>query len=327
MAVLFYVIAGVLIALPDSSWETVRLGKGIVRGMGVFFIGMGVLQAWPGRGSWSGQAHGAATTGTLTAMAQQMAQVSQPSVTASWVRSFASFQAGHGWLVNLVVVVALLGVGSCLLSGKPGVVRVGVIVGSVFCLATWVLVQDFGFFGGVGTDPNSMIPMALVFGGGYLAMVRLPVRARADGTPGVVAAESAVSGRPEPSTPAPAGWLDRLQPNFLLRSLLALGAVGILLVGAAPMAVAAASPHADPILIEAANGSPDMVNVPAFPFTLTDTDGRTVSLASLAGHTVVLTFLDPVCTSDCPLIAQDLKLARPGPRVPVQRGRAGGGGQ
>ena len=50
------------------------------------------------------------------------------------------------------------------------------IVGSVFCLATWVLIQDFGFFGGLGTDPNSMIPMALIFIGGYVAMARLPVR-------------------------------------------------------------------------------------------------------------------------------------------------------
>ncbi len=133
-----------------------------------------------GRGAASGPARPtrSATPGTLTAMVQQMAQVSQPSVTASWVRSFGSFQAGHGWLVNVVVVVLLVGVGTCFLSGDRRAVRIGVIVGAVLCLADWVLVQDFGFFGGVGTDPNSMIPMALVFTGGYVAMVRLPVRAR-----------------------------------------------------------------------------------------------------------------------------------------------------
>ncbi len=113
--------------------------------------------------------------------------------------------------------------------------------------------------------------------------------------------------RPPPA--AGVGWFDRLGPNYLLRSLFAIGAIGILLVGAAPMAVAATDPNADPILIEAANGTPNLVDIPAAPFTLTDTSGRSVSLASLAGHTVVLTFLDPVCTSDCPLIAQDLRLA------------------
>jgi cytochrome oxidase Cu insertion factor (SCO1/SenC/PrrC family) len=34
-----------------------------------------------------------------------------------------------------------------------------------------------------------------------------------------------------------------------------------------------------------------------------------VTLASLRGKVVLLTFLDPVCTSDCPIIAQEFKLA------------------
>ena len=68
-------------------------------------------------------------------------------------------------------------------------------------------------------------------------------------------------------------------------------------------------PNADPILIEAAKGRPNQVDVPAPPFTLTDTSGHSVSLSSLRGRTVVLTFLDPVCTSDCPIIAQSLRLA------------------
>ena len=35
--------------------------------------------------------------------------------------------------------------------------------------------------------------------------------------------------------------------------------------------------------------------------------GRPVSLASLRGRTVALTFLDPVCTTDCPTIAQEFR--------------------
>jgi cytochrome oxidase Cu insertion factor (SCO1/SenC/PrrC family) len=311
-AVLFYAVAGVLVALPDRLWETPRLGKGLLRATGVLFVAMGILQAWPGRGFWSGQAHASATPGTLTSMVQQMSQVSQPSVISSWVRSFGTFEASHGWLVNFLVVVLLVGVGACFLSGNLRLVRIGVVVGAVLCLADWVLVEDLGFFGGVGTDPNSMIPMVLVFTGGYLATARLPVRAEAGpalpaGAGEAPVAGAAVRGAVE-GVAAPAGWLDRLSPSYLLRSLLALGAVGIVLVGAGPMAVAATNPTADPILTEAANGSPNLVDVPASPFTLTDQHGRQVSLASLAGHTVVLTFLDPVCVSDCPLIAQELRL-------------------
>ncbi|HEX3565369.1 MAG TPA: SCO family protein [Acidimicrobiales bacterium] len=304
--VLFYVVAGVLVALPETSWGTARLGKGVLRGMGAFFVGMGVLQAWPGRGSWSGAAHAQSSAGSLTTMVTQMSQVPQPSAFASWVRAFASFQAGHGWLVNFVIVVLLVGVGGAFLSGNLRVVRVGVIVGAVFCLATWVLIQDFGFFGGLGTDPNSMVPIALLFTGGYLAMARFRVRAPA--TEAVPAAEVAGSGTVAAPTGF-AGWIGRVNPTYLLRALLAVLAVAIVLVGAAPMAVAATNPDADPILIQAANGPPTLVDAPAPPFTLTDTRGHSVSLTSLTGRTVVLTFLDPVCTSDCPEIAQSLRLA------------------
>src|SRR5450759_3004252 len=74
-AVLFYVVAGALLALRDNSWETTKLGNGLLRGIGLFFIGMGILQAWPGRGFWSGQADPTATPGTLAVMVRQMAQI------------------------------------------------------------------------------------------------------------------------------------------------------------------------------------------------------------------------------------------------------------
>ena len=81
----------------------------------------------------------------------------------------------------------------------------------------WVLVQDFGFFGGVGTDPNSMIPIALLFSGGYLATVRLPAR-EAVGDLGVVPTGVGIAGVAgadvaEPATtapPAPTVRADRL---------------------------------------------------------------------------------------------------------------------
>ena len=297
--VLFYVVAGVLVALPDSAWEKPEFGRWLLRATGVFFIGMGLLQAWPGRGSWSGQAHPGGPSGTLTAMVAQMGQVSQPSLTASWIRSFGSFDTAHGWAVNFVVVVALIGIGACLVSGRVRLLRVGVIAGAVLCLATWVLVQDFGFFGGVGTDPNSMIPMALIFIAGYVAVVRVPVWRSPRNLR-----------EPDRRRPCrfPAVSSTVVVPSYLLRSLAAIGAVAVVIVGAGPMAVASVNPNADPIVTEATNGTPNVVDAPASPFTLTDQAGRTVSLASLAGHTVVLTFLDPVCTSDCPLIAQELRV-------------------
>ena len=54
----------------------------------------------------------------------------------------------------------------------------------MLCLADWVLIEDLGFLGGLGTDPNSMIPMALLAAAGYLALARAPAaggRARRGG--------------------------------------------------------------------------------------------------------------------------------------------------
>jgi hypothetical protein len=57
-AVLFYCAAGVLVALPERCWRTSGLGRAVLAVMGVFFVGMAVLQAWPGRGFWRGPSTG-----------------------------------------------------------------------------------------------------------------------------------------------------------------------------------------------------------------------------------------------------------------------------
>jgi cytochrome oxidase Cu insertion factor (SCO1/SenC/PrrC family) len=94
-----------------------------------------------------------------------------------------------------------------------------------------------------------------------------------------------------------------------MRVVAGLGALGVVLVGAAPMAFATTNPNADPITAEAIAGATGQFDTPAPGFTLTSQDGRQVSLASLRGKVVLMTFLDPVCTTDCPLIAQEMRSA------------------
>ena len=94
-----------------------------------------------------------------------------------------------------------------------------------------------------------------------------------------------------------------------LRAIIAFWAVAVVLIGAGPMALAQANRTADPIIAQAIDGSAAPLNFAAPPFALTDQAGRPVSLASLHGKVILLTFLDPVCTSDCPLIAQEFRAA------------------
>ena len=461
-AAVFYCAAGILIALPMRYWRAPWLGRAMLAVLGLFFAGMAVLQAWPGRGFWQGRlGHG-----TLAGMIQSMAQTPQPAFLAAWVSGFGSVTAAHGFAVNIFAVVALALIGTALLIGaalpggapslRPGsrpagttwaggqmpsgslarrwslalpggrlpLIRLAVIAAVLLCLADWVLIEDLGIFGGLGTDPNSMIPMALILVAGYLAVAPAPARATATeavmaagadasvaarvdraiqratrvlagasagggaareaGPPGRAGAgtgagQAAEAGPPEhagaggwagaaheagpperagagtgagqaagagPPEHAGAGgwagaheagapdlavagaaaekqagqaggWRGRLSPGRLAgafgaadaRTLAAAWALGVTILGAFPMAAAAANRSADPVIAQAIDGSAAVLNFQAPGFRLTDQHGQPVSLGGLRGKVVLLTFLDPVCTSDCPLIAQEFREA------------------
>jgi cytochrome oxidase Cu insertion factor (SCO1/SenC/PrrC family) len=300
-AAAFYLVAGVLIGLPGGAWSTRRLGAVVLRCLGALFVVLAVLQAWPGRGYWQGAPAHARSVGTLTGIVRSAAAVPQPRPVASAVTAFGSFDAAHGWAVNLFVVVALAGIGSALLSlrRRPVVAAVAAVV--VVGLADWFLVEDFGFLGGTGTDPNSMVPMLVLLVGGAVAWAR-PSPAAAAGVP----ADAAAATRDAPAVPGRAVRLGSL-PALVLA-----GAVAVVLTGAVPLAAAAVNPDTDATLTLAVNGTPDNIDAPAPGFTLVDQDNRTVSLADLRGRTVVVTFLDPVCTSDCPTIAQEMRVTDQG---------------
>jgi hypothetical protein len=218
-AVLIYVVAGALIALPARAWLSPRIGQLTLAGLGVFLAVMAGVQARPGTGFWQGTSSG--QPGTLAAMAQSMAQTPQPRFLSGWVSAFAAFDQAHGFAVNLFVVVALTVIAVAFVSGRPALIRPALAGFTVLCLVDWVLVQDLGFLGGLGTDPNSMVPFIVLATGGYLALQ------------GGTAREA----RPARVTAS-------------LRPVAALGAAGLMVLGGALMTLAHASPNADPILAE-----------------------------------------------------------------------------
>jgi len=131
-----------------------------------------------------------------------MAQTPQPGFLSAWVAAFGSFDEAHGFAVNLFVVCALSVLGAAFLSGRPWLIRPALIGFAALCLADWVLVEDLGFLGGLGTDPNSMIPFILLASGGYLALTR-PTPLTADADPAA------------PSAAAPASAAARALSAFL----------------------------------------------------------------------------------------------------------------
>jgi hypothetical protein len=264
-AALFYCAAGALLALPTRYWRDIRLGRRILQAMGVVLVAGALFQAWPSRGFWQGTLAGSAHSrvpGLLGATIGSMAQMSQPAPLHELVGWFAAVVAAHGFAVNLLAVVMLTAAGAALLTGRRDIARpvVGAMIG--FCLADWVLVQDCGVFGGLGTDPNSMLPQSLILVAGLLAVATRPAP-----VPDPV---SVPAGPPTPATgpspkptavPLPGARLALLQPGPAARRLgLAFGTasasavlavwavVMVLMMGAAPMAIAAAhdgTPRAD----------------------------------------------------------------------------------
>jgi cytochrome oxidase Cu insertion factor (SCO1/SenC/PrrC family) len=328
-AVLIYCVAGALIALPERAWRSRLPGQLTLAGLGVFLIGMALLQAWPGRGFWQGTLHG--QPGSLAGMTASMAPTPQPHFLSAWINAFTAFDEAHGFAVNLFAVVALAAIGAIFVSGRPRLIRPTLVIFIVLCLADWVLIEDLGFLGGLGTDPNSMVPFALLATAGYLGIARVaaevPAPATAAATQAASAAEPATTATAATATAATdnaagagAGLADRwrqlrstVSPRALasasIGSVAGVAAIGLIILGAAPMAIAQASPVADTILAQAIDGTNAPLNYSAPAFSLTDQHGRTVTLASLRGKVVLMTFLDPVCTSDCPLEAQEFREA------------------
>ena len=109
----------------------------------------------------------------------------RPALPFAWVRALTGFDEAHGFAVNLLAVAALALIGAAFLTGRQRLVRPALIGFMALCLADWVLIEDFGFFGGLGTDPNSMIPFILLAVSGYLTLTPETAPAAEGATPAV----------------------------------------------------------------------------------------------------------------------------------------------
>ena len=228
---------------------------------------------------------------------------------------FGTFAAGHAVLVNAFVVAALGAIGLALLSGRRRAARAAVGAAIVLSLADWVLVQDFGVFGGVGTDPNSMIPTLLVLCASYLALVRpalaiAPAPAAAPPGRRLVRPSHGCRQPAVPATPVPAlAQPPASRPTVGVLAIVAACATTAL--GAVPYAIAAVEPNATTLLAESIDGAATAVqgNVRPPDVPLLEQHGRPITFDKLHGKVLLVTYLDPVCTTDCPVIAQEFKQA------------------
>jgi cytochrome oxidase Cu insertion factor (SCO1/SenC/PrrC family) len=149
------------------------------------------------------------------------------------------------------------------------------------CLFFWLTAQDTSLFGGLSTDFNSLLPLAV------LAGCALPSLRNAPALPHRLPRELTAS----------------------TGAVVATFATAMIVYSTALMATSSFA-SAETTLYQAQNGGASATSTKAANFTLTDQFDKTYSLGEHQGYVTLLTFLDPRCWTDCPLLAQQLKVLR-----------------
>jgi len=274
-ATLFYVVAGLWLALPlrffpdvMSRWTTKMLA--VILALGA------VLQALPDRGFWHGGNENA-----LTAMTQSMTQTPQPHPIAWFAKQVGVIAGSMGGGSNILIILwlAVTAMGLWLAFARswhwPSVTL------AVGALLFWFSAQDAAIFGGLATDLNSLVPLAVL---GLVASPRF----------------------------AQASPVARRLPKEMRSStgaVLAAFASAMVIFSVVSMGIASFS-GAESTLYQAVNGNAIATNTKAPAIALTDQFERPYVLGEHPGRVTILTFLDPECWTDCPLLAQQLRQVR-----------------
>ena len=275
-ATLFYVLVGVWLALPPRFFQE-HFSRYTLRIMSVTVAAGAVLQLLPDRGFWRGGNNNA-----LTSMTQTMTQTPQPH----WVASFATGignlagRMGGGFNIIIVLWLALCAVGLWFASIHGWRWPIWTFV--VGCVFFWFVAQDAALWGGLATDLNSLLPLAA------LTWCAMPTLERLSALP-------------------------RRLPRELRSStgsVLASFAAAMVLFSIVTMSWAAAVSPPETTRFIGQDGPAQATNARAPTFTLTDQFNKSFTLGEHKGYYTLLTFLDPVCWSDCPLLAGQLRQVR-----------------
>jgi cytochrome oxidase Cu insertion factor (SCO1/SenC/PrrC family) len=275
-ATLFYFVAAVWIALPPGYFAKHFSGF-TLRFIALILAIAIVLQVLPSAGFWHG-----GNKNALTAMSRDMTQTAQPHA-LSWIVLHVGTLAGTlGGGFNVIVILWLGVCAAGLWYASSHQLNWPIIVLAVGCVFFWITGEDLAIFGGVGTDINSLIPLAVLAWCARPALRSMPPLAR------------------------------HLPEEFRSSTgaVVAAFATGMILFSVVSMGVASVS-AAEPTLYVAQNGTVAPGNNAKAPtFTLTDQFDKPFTLSARKGYYTLLTFLDPVCWTDCPLLAAQLKQVR-----------------
>ena len=281
-ATLFYVVAGVFLVFTNERFSKYFTAI-TLRFVGVVLALGALRQCLPSTGFWQG-----GNANALTTMSQTMTQSAQPHW-VSWIALHGGKVAGQlGGGANIAIILWLLvsAVGLWMAPTRRWNWPVWTTVAGA--LFFWFVAQDAAFWGGVATDFNSLVPLAaLTLAAAPRFAAQAPIERRA----------------PQELRSLSGGVLVSIAFAMIVYS------VGL-------MGWSVTQPTENTFFV-ATNGYASGVNSAAPSFTLRDQHGVSYHLGGVSDHYTVLTFLDPVCWTDCPLLAAQIKAVRAafGPNV------------
>jgi cytochrome oxidase Cu insertion factor (SCO1/SenC/PrrC family) len=278
--VLIYGIAAALLLAPWSWWGTGRCSMLARRSVAAWFLIGAALQALPWEGSWSSSG--------LSNVFADGAGLAQPTFLRQPIVWMTTLSQTHPTAVNAVLVALLVSIGVGLWASQQLVIACS---GLVLCAVTWWLAQDFGVLGGVGTDPNAALPLALLIGCSMSRWQVVTVR------------------RPAVNVTTTGGPRLRELREPALAGVTALGLGAVLIAPLTVIGVLVGPAGASAVVADSGGGVLSVPNRAAPQFALTDQDNKAVTSEDLRGKLTLLTFLDPVCSDDCPVIANQLAIA------------------
>lgn len=274
-ATVFYAIAGFWLFVKPATFRE-QFSRVTLRLVSVVLAVAVLFQCLPSAGFWHG-----GNANAMTQMTTYMASTAQPHWLAWSLRHVGDLSALMGGGFNIVVILWLLvcayGLWRSPRTGWQWPVRT-LVIGCVFF---WFVGEDTSLFGGLATDVNSLLPLALL---AWCASPRL----------------RALEAR------------ERLIQREITSSAGAVVATfGSVMILFASVTMAWASfAGAENTLFLAQNGPASATSVPAPAFSLVDQSDQPYSLDEHQGHYTLLTFLDPHCWTDCPLLANQLAQVR-----------------
>ncbi len=154
---LLYMLAAVLLLLPDRKWRSGEVSRWVGWGMAVYWVMGAVFQAWPTSIFWT----------QLNGIFRLAAQTPQPGWISIPLYHLAAWVAPYNSIANGVVSLSMLVLGLLWVLRPYGMFTRGATLVALFLM--WWAGQDFGVLGGVGTDPQMAPVLALIVVAAFLS--------------------------------------------------------------------------------------------------------------------------------------------------------------